>query len=148
MSFTKNLNKSAACRVPISIDLAEEESDCLVLNHREGQRTTTGPAQTVARLVAMSAILSPCVQANAGLFKPDVDYSNYDAPLYDQVVNRIKAKVAARLGEGKNTVDRYFIVPFAYQHRGKKDLYGFVYAPERNSCGVYNSFRNASAYHD
>jgi hypothetical protein len=30
----------------------------------------------------------------------------------------------------------------------KKDLYGFVYAPQRNSCGVYNPFRNASAYHE
>ena len=30
----------------------------------------------------------------------------------------------------------------------KKDLYGFVYAPKRNSCGVYNPFRNASAYHE
>jgi hypothetical protein len=72
-------------------------------------------------LVAMCALLfSPCVQAHAGLFKPDVDYSNYNVPLFDQVVNRIKAKVAARLGEGENTVDRYFIVPFAYQHRGNK----------------------------
>jgi hypothetical protein len=30
----------------------------------------------------------------------------------------------------------------------KKDLYGFVYAPERNSSGVYNPFPNASAYHE
>jgi hypothetical protein len=29
----------------------------------------------------------------------------------------------------------------------KKDLYGFVYAPERNSRGLYNPFQNASAYH-
>ena len=28
-----------------------------------------------------------------------------------------------------------------------KDLYGFVYAPERNSRGLYNPFPNASAYH-
>ena len=41
-------------------------------------------------------------------------------PLWDQVVNRVKAKVAARLGEGKNNVDRYFIVPFAYQDRGNR----------------------------
>jgi len=76
-------------------------------------------ALTIARLVLMSVLLlSPCVQTQAGLFKPDVNYSNYDVPLYDQVVNRIKAKVEARLGEGDNNVDRYFIVPFAYQHRG------------------------------
>jgi hypothetical protein len=28
-----------------------------------------------------------------------------------------------------------------------KDLYGFVYAPDRNSGHVYNPFPNASAYH-
>src|SRR6476659_2232414 len=48
----------------------------------------------------------------------DVDFSNYDVPLYTQIVDRIKAKVAARLGEGSNTRERYFIVPFAYQDRG------------------------------
>jgi len=75
-------------------------------------------------LVAMSALLfSPCVQAQAGLLKPDIDYSNYDVPLWDQVVNRIKAKVSARLGEGENTMDRYFIVPFAYQHQWNKPAF-------------------------
>jgi hypothetical protein len=29
----------------------------------------------------------------------------------------------------------------------KKDLYGFVYAPQQNSRGVYNPFPNASAYY-
>ena len=29
----------------------------------------------------------------------------------------------------------------------KKDLYGFVYSPERNSGGLYDPFPNASAYH-
>jgi hypothetical protein len=29
----------------------------------------------------------------------------------------------------------------------KKDLYGFVYAPERNGRVLYNPFPNASAYH-
>jgi hypothetical protein len=119
MNCIENTNKSAVRRAPISIGLAKKESD--VLKRWGGHRNTTGLAQTVARLVAMSALLlSPCVQAQAGLFKPDVDYSNYDVPLWDQVVNRIKAKVAARLGEGENTVDRYFIVPFAYQHRWNK----------------------------
>jgi hypothetical protein len=54
----------------------------------------------------------------AGLLKPDVDYSNYDQPLEEQLVDRIKDKIAARLGEGKNTRDRYFIIPFAYQNQG------------------------------
>ena len=88
-----------------------------VRRHRKTKRSS----QTLARLVTMSALLfSPCVQAQAGLLKPDINYSNYDVPLWDQVVNRIKAKVSARLGEGENTVDRYFIVPFAYQHRSNK----------------------------
>jgi hypothetical protein len=121
MNCIKNIEESAVRRAPLSIGLAKKESDCLVLNRRRGQQNSTGSAQTVARLVAMSVLLfSHCVQAQAGLLKPDVDCSNYDVPLWDQVVNRIKAKVAARLGEGKNTVDRYFIVPFAYQHRGNK----------------------------
>jgi hypothetical protein len=47
-----------------------------------------------------------------------VDFSNYDVPLYAQIVNRIKAKVSARLGEGDSARDRYFIIPFAYQDRG------------------------------
>src|SRR6185437_13864166 len=48
----------------------------------------------------------------------DVDFSNYDVPLYTQIVDRIKAKVSARLGEGNNTRDRYFIILFAYEDRG------------------------------
>jgi hypothetical protein len=59
-----------------------------------------------------------CIPVQAGLLKPDVVFSNYDVPLYQQLVNRIREKVAARLGEGRNTRDRYFIIPFAYQRRG------------------------------
>jgi hypothetical protein len=121
MNCTKNSDESAVRCALISTELAKKESDCPALNRRGGQRNATRSAQTVARWVAMSVLLfSACVQAHAGLFKPDIDYSNYDVPLYDQVVNRIKAKVEARLGEGKNTVDRYFIVPFAYQDRGNR----------------------------
>src|SRR4029077_14513548 len=50
----------------------------------------------------------------------DVDFSNYDVPLYTQIVDRIKAKVSARLGEGSNTRERYFIIPFAYKDRGNQ----------------------------
>ena len=52
------------------------------------------------------------------MIQRDVDFSNYDVPLYAQIVNRIKAKVSARLGESRNTHDRYFIIPFAYQNHG------------------------------
>ncbi len=54
--------------------------------------------------------------AQARLIQRDVDFSNYDLPLYTQIVNRIKAKVSVRLGEGRNTHDRYFVIPFAYQN--------------------------------
>jgi hypothetical protein len=62
-------------------------------------------------------LLSPSLPLHGGWLKPDVDFSNYDVPLYDQIVNRIKAKVSARLGTGENKKDRYFIIPFAYQNR-------------------------------
>ena len=67
----------------------------------------------------MCALLfSPCLTVHGKFRKPDVDFSNYDVPLFEQIVDRIKAKVAARLGEGENKQDRYFIVPFAYQNKG------------------------------
>jgi hypothetical protein len=50
--------------------------------------------------------------------RAEADFSNYDAPLYTQIVDRIKAKVSARLGEGSSPHDRVFIIPFAYQDRG------------------------------
>src|SRR6266404_1063181 len=48
----------------------------------------------------------------------DVDFSNYDTPLYVQIVDQIKAKIAPRLGKGPLKHDRYFIIPFAYQDKG------------------------------
>lgn len=58
--------------------------------------------------------------AQAGLLKPErnVDFSDYDVPLYDQIVDRIKAKIAPRLGEGPLKRERYFIIPFAYEDKG------------------------------
>ena len=56
--------------------------------------------------------------AHAGLIQRDVDFSNYDVPLYTQIVDHIKAKISSRLGEGALKHDRYFIIPFAYQDKG------------------------------
>jgi hypothetical protein len=56
--------------------------------------------------------------AQAGLLKQDVNFSNYDTPLYKQIVDRIKAKIAPRLGKGSLKHDRYFMIPFAYQDEG------------------------------
>jgi hypothetical protein len=58
------------------------------------------------------------IVAQAGSPPRDVDFSSYDVPLYTQIVDHIKAKVSARLGEGDNPRDRYFIIPFAYEDRG------------------------------
>jgi hypothetical protein len=56
--------------------------------------------------------------AQTSLLARDVDFSNYNVPLYTQITDHIRAKVSARLGEGDNPRDRYFIIPFAYQDRG------------------------------
>jgi hypothetical protein len=68
------------------------------------------------RLFALFALL---FAANTAPAAPRaVDFSSYDVPLYTQIVDRIKAKVSARLGQGPNTRDRYFIIPFAYEDKG------------------------------
>src|SRR4051812_20847882 len=64
------------------------------------------------RIPLIAFLILPALVAQAG----DVDFANYDKPLYAQIVGRIKAKVQTRLGEGKVTKDRYFIIPFAYQN--------------------------------
>ena len=62
--------------------------------------------------------------AQAGFFqRGDIDFSNHDVPLQEQIRNRIKEKVSARLGEGPNPRDRYFIIPFAYQNRRNNPEY-------------------------
>ena len=68
------------------------------------------------RLFALFALLFAAHTAPA--VPRALDFSSYDVPLYTQIINRIKAKVSARLGEGNNTRDRYFIIPFAYEDRG------------------------------
>jgi hypothetical protein len=77
-----------------------------------------GVKPIVGWLATCALLFSPCGLVHGGWLKADVDFSNYDVPLYAQIVNRIKTKIAARLGETKNTRDRYFIVPFAYQNKG------------------------------
>ena len=52
-----------------------------------------------------------------------VDFSNYDKTLTEQVTDQIKARVGARLGQGKNPDDRYFIIPFAYENKGNEPAF-------------------------
>jgi len=54
----------------------------------------------------------------SGLAQQDVDFANYDVPLYKQIVGRIQAKIGSRLGQGPLTTERYFMIPFAYQDDG------------------------------
>lgn len=55
----------------------------------------------------MGFLLSPCAPVHAGLLKSDVDFSNYNAPLYRQIVDRIKAKVATiKKRETKHLIPR------------------------------------------
>lgn len=56
-----------------------------------------------------------------GREKPD--FTQYETPLYEQVVGRIRAIIAAKLGDSPNTRDRYFVVPFAYENRGNEAAY-------------------------
>src|SRR3954463_11096193 len=63
-------------------------------------------------------LVFPCAAQAAGPFQRDVDFSKYNVPLYAQLVDRIKAKIAPRLGDEPLTADRYFIIPFAYEDRG------------------------------
>jgi hypothetical protein len=81
-----------------------------------------GPkARRIHGWLSTCALFLFCLGApvQAGWLKPGIDYSNYQTPLADQIVNRIRAKILARLGPGENRQDRYFIIPFAYQNRGK-----------------------------
>jgi hypothetical protein len=62
--------------------------------------------------------LSLFATASAVQAKDGPDYANYDVPLYQQIVNRIRAKVSARLQGARLTQDRFFIIPFAYENDG------------------------------
>ena len=119
MNRINNTDGGAASRARLTNGLGDREGTRLLPSGRGVQRKINRRMKSLASWVATCALLfSPCVPVHGGLLKADVDFSNYDVPLNAQIVNRIKAKVAARLGEGKNTRDRYFIVPFAYQNKG------------------------------
>jgi hypothetical protein len=118
MNCIDNTEGGAARRFQLTNGLVNREGKWLLPGGRGVQRKIKKPVKSFASWVATAVLFfSPCVPVHGGLRKGDVDFSNYDVPLYEQMVNRIKAKVAARLGEGENRRDRYFIIPFAYQNR-------------------------------
>jgi hypothetical protein len=117
MNGINNTDERTASRARLTNGLVNNDGKWLLPSGRGVQRKISRRVKPLASWVATCALLfSLCVPIHAEL-KGDVDFSNYDAPLFQQIVNRIKAKVAARLGEGVNTQDRYFIVPFAFQDR-------------------------------
>jgi hypothetical protein len=118
MNRFNNTGGDAASRARLTSGLLKKECKCQLPSGRGVQRKIKRRVKPLASWVATCALLfSPCVPVHGVLREGDVDFSNYDVPLFEQIVNRIKAKVAARLGEGVNTQDRYFIIPFAYQNR-------------------------------
>ena len=118
MNHLHNTDGRAASCTRLTNGLVNKEGKWLLPSGRGVQPKISRGVKPLAIWVATCALLfSPCVPVHGGLLKADVDFSNYDVPLLEQIVNRIKAKVEARLGEGVNTQDRYFIVPFAYQRR-------------------------------
>ena len=119
MNRINNTDGGAASRARLTNGLGDREGTRLLPSGRGVQRKINRRMKSLASWVATCALLfSPCVSVHGGWPKADGDFSNYEVPLSAQIVNRIKAKVAARLGECKNTQDRYFIVPFAYQNKG------------------------------
>ena len=118
MNRINNTNGGVVSRARLTSALVKKEGRLPLPSGRGVQRKISRGVKRLAIWVSTCALLfSPWVPVHAGLLKADVEFSNYDASLYEQIVNRIKAKVAARLGEGVNTQDRYFIIPFAYQNR-------------------------------
>jgi hypothetical protein len=118
MNQIHNTDGRAASCTRLTNWLVNKEGKWLLPSGRAIQRKISRGVKPLAGWVAMCALLfSLCIPVQGGLLKAEVDFSNYDVPLFEQIVNRIKAKVEARLGEGVNTQDRYFIVPFAYQRR-------------------------------
>src|SRR5258708_5888817 len=93
------------------------------LAHRAGPRTAPGIASLASLFLAFILFLGLSGIAQAGALAPNPDFSAYDVPLYEQITRDIKEKILARLGGGKNTHDRYFIIPFAYENRGNDPAY-------------------------
>ena len=78
-------------------------------------KTTRTALTVLLSVITATLFLAGCASHPAGRH---VDFSNYDKPLTEQVTEQINARVAARLGQGRNLDDRYFIIAFAYENKG------------------------------
>jgi hypothetical protein len=100
--------------------------NALLVQHYSRERTPHGARPMSALRATPRAFfvfalwLSLSAVAHAWWCKPNPapDYSHYEVPLHEQVTDHIKARILARLGEGRNTRDRYFIIPFAHENKG------------------------------
>jgi hypothetical protein len=90
-----------------------------------GLRTARRIASLAGAGLAAILFLSSCATTQSSATKPVTppDFTDYDVPLYQQVTKRIQTKILARLGEGPNTRDRYFMVPFAFENDGNDPEY-------------------------
>jgi hypothetical protein len=85
-------------------------------------------ASLVGSCLAAVLFLSSCATTTQSATSkpnpnPAPDFTHYDVPLYQQVTKRIQTKILARLGEGHNSRDRYFMIPFAFENDGNDPEY-------------------------
>lgn len=74
-------------------------------------------------LLASMLFLCMSLTARACWSNPAPDFTKHDVPLYKQITDRIRNKILARLGDGRNSQERYFMIPFAYENRGNDPGY-------------------------
>ena len=75
------------------------------------------PTPVLLSLIAGMLLLASCTTPS-GTGKREADFTHYDEPLYEQMTDRIKAKVMARLGEGQNTATAISSFPTPTKTRG------------------------------
>ena len=113
MNRVNNTDGSAASLARPTNKFVNNEGKLLLSGGRGVQRTISRRLKPLAGWVAACVLFfSTCISVHAGLLKADVDFSNYDTPLFQQIVNRIKDKVAARLGTSESPI--VGLSPLAY----------------------------------
>jgi hypothetical protein len=86
-------------------------------------RVVRSGSSIARQLLAGVLLFTLSFAPRADAANPAPDFSKLNVPLFQQISDRVGAKILSRLGEGKNTRDRYFIIPFAYENRGNDPEY-------------------------
>jgi hypothetical protein len=102
----------------------------------------SSPCNYLAFAAAALVALAPAATA-----KDAPDFKKYNQPVYQQIVERIQAKVAARLGGEKLTRDRYFIIPFAYENRGNDPEFSHSFMTVIRVFAQGSPARGAAEFH-